>query len=403
MADTTGARAQIEFSEEVVAGGPDDFLEVRHIVMRGSNFEIGKKLAEIAHVRHEAGPIPYPFVDTTRAQRAYFEQHFPLLIERMKGVAAYFGMDISNDAVNFSGLFYGIALTGCSAVFYPPATACNGQGVLSRNFDYSTGTFWGKVPQDGQMAACARPYMIEMYPDEGYASLVTCLFDLLNGVMDGINSEGLAIAILSDSDVMSELGSQPFMGYRVGFNEMQIMRVVLDTCADVDEAKRVFRNATLYYNTAPYHYIVADRHGNSFVWENSPGMEQGHVIEGSGVPLVTTNFLLHRYPEDLPEEDNPLGWFNRYRAIKERIDVAAPPYDTGFIVETNKCVSFQTVPTDEEHPPVSTIWHALYYPEELRLEVDFYLGEKEGADSLGLAATRKSGYITFALKGQAAE
>jgi hypothetical protein len=38
----------LEFTEKVIAGGPDKFVEVRHVVLKGSNFEIGKKLGEIA-------------------------------------------------------------------------------------------------------------------------------------------------------------------------------------------------------------------------------------------------------------------------------------------------------------------------------------------------------------------
>ncbi len=44
----TGSTAALEFAEKVIAGGPKDFMEVRHLTLRGSNFEIGRKLAEIA-------------------------------------------------------------------------------------------------------------------------------------------------------------------------------------------------------------------------------------------------------------------------------------------------------------------------------------------------------------------
>ena len=384
----------LEFSERIVVGGPDDFMEVRHIVMRGTNFEIGRKLGEIARSRHNAGPLPYPLPDQNRAQREYFESHCPILLERMKGVASAFGLDSDNDGWNFSTLLYDITIAGCSVVFYPPSTTTSGQGIMSRNFDFTTGTFAARVPAEGEVPACARPYVVEMYPDEGYASIVICCFDLLTGVIDGINSEGLAIAILSDNDVISEVGSNAYMGFKAGFNEMQIMRCILDTCADVEQAKQVLLSAVLYYNTAPYHYIIADRYGRSFVWENAPGMDGGHIIDGSDAPLVTTNFLLHRYPDpaNLPEEEGRLGWFNRYREIRQRLGGTELPYDDEFIKETNRAVAAPGGPGPEGHASLSTMWHALYYPAERRFEADFYLGwdEKRGS--------RRSGYIEFALE-----
>ncbi|MFH1681272.1 MAG: C45 family peptidase [Candidatus Eisenbacteria bacterium] len=385
----------IEFREEIVAGGPDDFMEVRHIVLRGSNFEIGRKLAEIARERHGAGPIPSRAPEETRAQREYFEAHYPVLVERMRGAAAAFGLDLREDGWNLSGLLYGFRFGGCSVVFYPPGTSETGRGVLSRNFDFTTGTFLGEKPREGELPACARPYVVEMHPDKGHASLAICSFDLLTGVMDGINSEGLAVAILGDNDVISEVGMSPTRGAHAGFNETQILRCILDTCADVEEAKRLLRDADLYYNTAPYHYIVADRHGDAFIWENAPGMEEGFTVESPGEPLVTTNFLLHRYPDPsgLPEEAEPLGWFNRYREIKRRLDETAPPYDLAFIRETNRCVSFDgEQPEIEPYPPGATMWHALYHPVELRAEVDFYLGR----DADG--AVRRSGSVALALE-----
>jgi len=45
--------------------------------------------------------------------------------------------------------------------------------------------------------------------------------------------------------------------------------------------------------------------------------------------------------------------------------------------------------------PGRTLWHALYYPDELAVEVDFYLGETPGAD--GLPEIRRSSYLRFSL------
>jgi hypothetical protein len=374
-------------------------MEVRHIVLRGSNFEIGMKLAEIAYRYHGAGPLPYPDYETNIAQLGYFKEKHPMHAERMRGVAAAMGKDVTDSTWNFSSLFYGVQLSGCSVVFYPPATTEDSSGVLSRNFDFTTGTFSGTIPGEGEIAACARPYVVEMYPDEGYPSLYTCVFDMLAGAMDGVNSEGLTVAILSSNDVIAECEIAPVRGFRPGFNESQILRYLLDTCADAEEAKAALKNADLYYNTAPYHYLIADRHGNAFIWENSPDGAPGHVVEGDGTPLITTNFLRHRYPdpESLPVDNYPFGWFNRFRKLRGCVAGHAGRFDESFIMDTNAGVAIVYVPPPGEAAPVRTLWHALYYPQGLTAKIDFYLGEVVDPDSPGGARIHRSGYREFKL------
>ena len=389
------------FKEEVVAGGPEDFMEVRHLVLRGSNFEIGKKLAEIAREHHGSGPIPYPSRRHTRAQLRYFEKNYPIHVERMRGVAAAVGMTLENDMVNFSGLFYGFALPGCSAVYYPPESTTDGAGVLSRNLDLTTGTIDGNRPPEGVLPAGARPYVIEMHPDKGYATLVTCCFDLLGGVCDGINSEGLTVAALADDEVVEEYGLHPAPAIQAGFNEIQIIRCLLDTCASVSEAKDALLEAKVYYALAPQHYIIADRHGDAFVWENAHVMHHGHIIPAKGKPLVTTNCMLHlhRDLENLPEEEHRLGRFNRFRAIRKRLSDHSGKFDAEYIKETSRCVSFTEDPQPGPYAPNRTLWHALYYPEERRVEIDFYLGDTAEPGAPDKVRIRRSGYKSFALGG----
>src|SRR5262249_544217 len=67
--------------DRIVAGSDKDFMEVRHLVLKGSNEAIGRTLGEIARERHHVSLLPGQDPLRTRAQRRYFEKNFPILFE----------------------------------------------------------------------------------------------------------------------------------------------------------------------------------------------------------------------------------------------------------------------------------------------------------------------------------
>ena len=380
--------------KHAVVVGDESFLQVRRLVLRGTQAEIGRQLAEVAQERHQARPAPSADPLRTRAQRAYFERNAPLFLERMSGVAAAFGHALEDDAWNFASLSYGFGRPGCSVVYYPPSTTEWGSGVVSRNFDFTTGTMTGRTPDParGEESIVAAPYVIETYPDEGYASLSICAYDLLGGVVDGVNSEGLTIALLADDEVTGRYDVDPASGPQPGYGVLQIGRHLLETCADVEEAKAALLEAKLYYTSIPCHYLIADRHGRSFVWENSRSMTQGYIIDGGDEPLVTTNFMRHLHAEEKLPQDGRLGSFTRYSTILDLWRAREDPVDLEFIIEANACVAATYPVPAAPYASGRTLWHALYYPDEQRLEVDFYLGEGDDGE------IRRSPYFSFELE-----
>src|SRR5262249_31239845 len=121
--------------ESVVAGGPKDFMQVRRLVLKGSNQEIGKALAAIAKEKYQLKPLSSTDHYRTGVQRRYIEKHYPILFERMRGVAAAFGRPVDDDALNFGSLWYLAGFrAGCSVVYYPPSLTATGSSVVSRNY-----------------------------------------------------------------------------------------------------------------------------------------------------------------------------------------------------------------------------------------------------------------------------
>lgn len=374
LAAAIGTGAELNYREKVVAGGPDKFVEVRHIFMKGTNLAIGKKIGEIAAAY---GTPSFETGDplTNRVQREYMELNYPIMYERMRGLAEAFGLSIDDDQYDFSGVSqFPVGPPGCSAVFYPGTHTENGHGILSRNYDFTTGTITGQFPREGEHAVMSRPYIFELHPDEGYASIALCAFELLGGVLDGINEKGLAVAIFGDDDTVVRHGRHPSLG--IGLHELMSMRYLLDNCGNAAEAKQALMMHKHFYSFIPCHYLIADREGNSFAFEFPPRRNGARIVDGDG-PQCVTNHLLSQYGsiEEFPD-DVPIDTFERYKTLHDAV--------TGrdkFTIEEIKAINAKVSSTaaafdNPDRPPGRTLWHAIYDTSELSLRVKFYLGER---------------------------
>lgn len=369
----------------VAGGGPDDFLTVRHLRVEGSNREIGQALAEAAHAVHGDLARPRPVADRAlqQARRRWFELHHPVLAERGRGIADVFGVDYESDEWDVVWLATYDTPAGCSVVFYPGEGTKDGHGVLSRNFDFPTATIsqmMGGPPQAGERPLAADPWIVELHPDQGYASVVVGIMDVM-GAMDGVNEAGLSVALLADNESPSP---EPTVTPQVGLAEQQIVRYLLDTCATVDEAKQALLLAKQYYFFVPCHFVVADRSGRSFVWEYSPAHNKEAIIDADpelAGRMICTNHLLHRRPDplDLPEEDGSLGTaaltYTRWKTLHAAAGLG------GVVDHDDIREHFASVRFAAPVEGARTFWHALYDVDDASAEVSFYLHD-EGGESI---------------------
>ena len=368
------ATEQLDYKETVIAGGPDKFAEVRHVVLRGSNYDIGKKIGELA--KKNGTPImPSDDHIMNRAKRVYMAKNYPILHERMKGVADAYGLNIADDSYDFTGLFQPqMAAPGCSVTFYPAGYTANGHEILSRNYDFITGDITGRRPQEGRLAMMARPFLFEIYPDQGYSSLSLCAFEYLGGVLDGINSEGLVVSILAEEESGNKVGREP--GNEVGMHELMSMRYLLDNCKNVEEAKEALLSLKHYYSFIPCHYIIGDKTGKSFIFEFSPTRNRSYVIDGDGPQCVTNHLVFHHPKIDEIPETGLGGSLRRYKILDESIS-AEKKFTLEEIAAINAQVAIPpNAPGNPEFGPGRTLWYAQYDLQNLMLTVKFYLGEK---------------------------
>lgn len=381
----------LDRQERVIAGSPKDSIEVRHLVLTGTNEEIGRALAEIARDRYGVKPEPSSDPVRTRAVHRYFERNAPILYERMRGVAAAFGGRIEDHTFDYAGLGFTDLQGGCSVVHLPPEVSTTKSSVISRDYEYSTGNLNFGFLEPGMLHPTARPYLVELHPDRGYASIAMVAYELLSGVLDGMNSEGLVVSIAMDDEIFASKQIEPTNGTAPGLGVLQVLRLLLDTAANVEEAKEILLTSKQYYEYIPCHFMIADRHGKSFVWEYSHLHNKEYIIENPGKPLVMTNYTLHKYMDgdQVPSAERAKSVCQRYAYLADKL--ATGPISEELLRKTHRVVDAQApMRPDAKRPPIRVFWHALYYPEERRAQFSYYLGESENG-------IRRSDYLEFKL------
>lgn len=397
--------SELQFNETVVLPrGPGEFVEVRHIVIGGSNQAIGRKLAEIAKERYGVRPAKNPDPVYGKARMAYMERNYPILFERIKGVAAAYGGCPADTEIDFSSLPYNLGPpASCSMICFPGSTTDTGHGLIVRSMDYSNGTLsemMGRKPSPGEKDIFSEPYVMEVYPDQGYPSLYMSCADLLSGTWDGINAEGLCVFGLVDL-------SRPKNGILtsgsrvIGLHPPQIMRLVLDTCADVEEAKVVMLENRIYDVAQGIHYLVADRQGNSFIFEVNHLDQQAYITDNGGKPQVMTNSPVwalpppEKYPKTFDDEYDSLY---RYKTLQDLVNGHKGKYTFSFMVKANEKV-FPRKASHSLGGPAMTlrpVWQVVYDQTDVAMKIRFWL--KDGkTDAQGRADLVMSDWFDFAL------
>jgi len=367
------------YTRNTLAGSGDDFMTVVHLIFKGNQKEMGKFLAQIAKDELQVQKQPWTDPVNTKAQREWMKEHWPQHFQRMQGAAEAFGIALDDDRFEHSFLYYYWGLPGCSNVYYPPSCTTSGHGVLARNYDFSTGTVFDLMNRpnapSGYPNATARPFLVETYPDEGYATMVMSSYELLGGALDGINCQGLTVALLASLDVLHSPHYAPLQKNGVGLHEIQLVRFLLETCKDAAEAREALRTLPQFYMTVPCHFIIADKAGNAFVWGHLPNKEVLHIPGKPGKPTAITNHypVEHQDVIQSPIREESISRLDRLhcglakaggRSSQEDIQQAAQSVAATWPAGEGQYLSDK---------PARTLWHAFYDQMDNSLRIDFYL------------------------------
>jgi hypothetical protein len=369
-------------AQEVVAGKASDLMIVRHVVLRGTNEAIGKRLAQIAAKVHGAKPASLQ-PDVLGQRLSWFKAHYPEVLARAKGVQS--AIPSAAKGTDFTSLPYDMDVNpACSVVFYPGSAVTNGHAMLSRNYDFPKGSYAQITRQPGRANARSMtgdPYVIEMHPDKGYASLYICAYDLLRGAIDGVNEKGVSVALLAD-----DMTSKRTRGTaRVGLGEIDLPRFILDKASSAKGARRLLTKVPYYSTFTACHYIISDASGDSFIFEVDEN-NRHHVVEGRGKPQLITNHSIAKYgTRGLPAGNS----FDRYRRLQQEIAKRRGRVTPVEVKEINYCVA---VPTDVRVH--GTLWHAVYDLTNRSVSVSFCLsGPTESKEP-------RSPYLNYRLRAR---
>ena len=334
-------------------------IHLYHIVTEGTNEDIGYRLGCLAKDFHNIDKSTDINASKVESQYDYLKHHYSEHYARMSGFAKAYGKTLSDYNYDFS--FFGEAPSGaaCSAVYYPPAITSSKRGYISRNLDFH-------IPKDFKHENLVFPfkhtYVIEMYPESCYPSISLFCFEVFGLALEGINSEGLSVIHLADADTRIDHGSLSTKQTKSGFNEFLPIQYLLDTCSIANEAVKALKQIEHYHVAIPVHLLIADKQGDSFVFEYSPDGSGKVFVQGSTTsPLKVTNFQLNRLSDPtmtkMMESRSAENGLDRYRVLEELIDQIQFPITEKLIQETNTAVY---VHEDNEDNLERTLFHCIY-------------------------------------------
>ncbi len=393
-------------NEIILHKGLNKYMQVRHIVLKGSNGEIGEALADIARKDYRAKLIKYAAPVYAKARLEYMKKNDPVLLERMKGVARYYGLSLDKTDYDTSSLYYCAGQPECSAIFFPAAVSANGHNFYACNRDYylaSMSEVMGKKRKLGEKDMLSRMIVLEMYPDKGYSSIGIGALDLLNMYIDAVNSKGLSVTALQD-DTYGMEHTLKDLTRQSGLHLYQAIRLIMDTCATLDEAKEVLLNNKISLSLIPAHIMVMDSSGGSFIFEKSPEDFSDHFTDSKGKPVVITNHSVHDYPtvDKFPEAGkDDYDTFNRYRRLEKYVEDHKGKFSEK---DGEHAMSLAYGRVDEASEgghhdlPLRTLYTAVVDINERSMRVRFYERDGKPDPETGLATLVFSKPFEFKLK-----
>jgi uncharacterized protein (DUF885 family) len=219
-----------------------------------------------------------------------------------------------------------------------------GERLLARNFDWYQHPALLLVTDPSDGYASAAMVDLSYLGFEGQIKSGDTLEPLLRAPylpFDGMNERGLAVGMMAVPH--GEGGNDPS---KVTLDSLEIIRLLLDKAARVDEALAIFGQYNIAWGSGPaVHYLIADASGDSAVVELLDGKM---VIIRSQQPWqISTNFL---FSETSLEQADEMCW--RYAMAQSVLNEAE-----GVLSEAEAMALLQQISQPGE---TATLWSVVY-------------------------------------------
>lgn len=173
------------------------------------------------------------FIIDIETAREHFLNFIPSMLDELQGLADALNWPIEDAYREFGGYYVEYERSGCSIL--------TGSEFMVRNYDSHPGYYEGR-------------YVIYQPTDSGYATIGPSM--QITGRTDGLNEKGLAMGY----NFVNRVGSAD------GFLCNMIGRIILETCATVEEAIDLLKEIP---HRTTFSYVLTDLSGETYVVEAS--------------------------------------------------------------------------------------------------------------------------------------
>ena len=241
----------------------------------------------------------------------------PKILDEIEGLSDALEMDKEEATRQFGGYYLEYTTSGCS-IFMDP-------DFMVRNYDSHPRGYEGR-------------YLFYQPTDDGYAVIGPSM--QITGRIDGMNEKGL---VLGYNFTHSKKSNDGFICNMIG-------RLVLENCADVDEAIDLLKKIPHRHS---FSYPILDESGRSYVVEASP---RKVVVRESNV--CTNHFHIlneeNRYRQEETRE--------REERILNEQRSAANPYEAYKVMSSPE----HSVFSNKYDASAGTIHTSVYFPKDLK-------------------------------------